>query len=243
MKLYFTLSLLTLTRILSPAAELEPLMAVPDKVVLEHDFSSPDQMTKETWAARQGTRWSIEDGLLRGIPSSPEFQVSKKDHKGLEPRVSSPATPAQFIAKFSVRFADGKETAIVPFVEFGHHVARVKFSETGIHILGDHDTLKLAEITELPYEPGKWYHCLAELKGEEFVIQFAGGPTLYAKHPSYALPPPSGAPGMGVTGPMGGTAEIDNVTFWTIKDEPQADWDAKRNTFPKFEPVQVKAKK
>lgn len=243
MKPFLTLSALAMLSSAAPASDLAPLMAVPDKAVLEHDFSSPDQLTKETWGARQGTRWSIEDGLLRGLPSTAEYQAKKPDHKGLEPRVSSPATPAQFVAKFSVRFTDGKETAIVPFVEFGHHVARVKFSETGIHILGDHDSLKLAETTDLKYEPGKWYHCLAEMKGEEFVIQFADGPTLYARHPSYALPPPSGAPGMGVTGPMGGAAEIDNVTFWTIKEASQPGWVGKRDTFPKFEPVLVKAKK
>jgi hypothetical protein len=240
-KIISLLSVLTLVSV-GDAANLQPLLAVPDKIVLQNDFSSPAPLNKEHWKPSQGTRWEIADGVLRGIPSTPEFQASKKDHKGLEPRIVAPITPAQFIARFSIRFSDGSETTIVPLVEFGHHVARVKFSKDSIFLLADHDTLKVAEAKQFKYEPGKWYHALAELKGEEFVIQFADGPTLYAKHPSYAQPPPSGAPGMGVAGPKGGSAEIDNVTMWTIKPAEQPFWPVKRSTFPKFTPVLVKEK-
>lgn len=225
------------------AADLQPLMTLPHEEVLQHNFSAKTQLTKMTWAPRQGTRWSVTDGVLRGIPSSEEFQAARLHHQGLEPRVSSPVTPGEVTAFFSVRFLEGDETPIVPFVEFGHHVARIRFSAEGISILGDHDTLKLAETTELTYEPGRWYHCLAELKGEEFVVQFADGPTLYATHPSYAKPPPSGAPGMGVAGPRGGTIELDNVFFWTVEENVRKDWPKTRATLPKFEPVRIKEKK
>lgn len=226
----------------SPAANLQPLLAQPDKIVLQHDFSSAAQLTKETWRAQMGTRWKIADGVLHGIPSSPEFQASKADHQGFEPRINCPATPKEVVAQFSVRFTGGSETVIVPFVEFDHHVARVKFTKESVFLLADHDSLKAAETKALKYEPGRWYHCLAELKGDEFVIQFADGPTLYARHPSYAQPPPSGAPGMAVAGPKGGVAELDNVTLWSIKPEPQPGWAARREAFPKFAPVQVKEK-
>ncbi len=225
-----------------PAANLKPLLAQPDKIVLQHDFSSTAQLTKESWREQMGTRWKIADGVLRGIPSTPDYQASKPDHKGFEPRINCPVTPDQVIAAFSIRFTGGSETFIVPFFEFNHHVARVKFTKDSVFLLADHDSLKVAETKTLKYEPGRWYHCLAELKGEEFVVQFADGPTLYARHPSYALPPPSGAPGMAVAGPKDGTAEIDNVTLWSIKPAVQPGWVVKRSTFPKFEPVRVKEK-
>ena len=225
-----------------PAAGLKPLLAQPDKIVLQHDFSAADQLTKEIWRPLMGTRWKITDGVLHGIPSTPEYQASKPDHKGFEPRVNCLTTPKEVIAQFSVRFTGGSETAVVPFVEFDHHVARLKFTKDSIYLLADHDTLKVAETTALKYEPGRWYHCLAERKGEEFVVQFADGPTLYARHPSYAQPPPSGAPGMALAGPKDGTAELDNVTLWSIKPEPQPGWAAKRETFPMFAPVRVKEK-
>ena len=94
--------------------ELKPLLAQPDKVALSNDFSRPAKLEKEHWQRRQGTRWSIADGVLRGLPSTLEYQASKPDHKGLEARLSVPSTPPEFIARFSIRFLDGKESSIVP---------------------------------------------------------------------------------------------------------------------------------
>ncbi|MDP1588038.1 MAG: hypothetical protein Q8M07_09860, partial [Prosthecobacter sp.] len=186
------------------AADLQPLLAQPDQILLQDDFSKTGPLDKKAWAKRQGTQWAVEDGVLRGKPSTPEFQASKKDHKGLEPRLSAPITPPQFIAKFSVRFEGGSETAIVPFVEFGHHVCRIRLTKDGAEVLADHESTKVAESKELKYEPGKWLHALAELKGEEFVIQFADGPTIYAKHACFAKPVPSGGNGLGLAGPKSG---------------------------------------
>lgn len=221
------------------AADLKPLLAQPDQVVLENDFATAGAINKEQWGPRQGTQWAIEDGVLRGKPSTPEYQAKKKDHFGYEPRVSCPVTPAQFIAKFSVRFDGGSETAIVPFIEFGHHVCRIRLTKDGAEVLADHESVKVAESKELKFEPGKWYHVLAEMKGEECVIQFADGPTLYAKHACFAKPTPSGGNGLGIAGPKGGTAELDNVTLWSIQAGEQPGWAAKRDALPKFEPVEV----
>lgn len=221
------------------AADLKPLLAQPDQVVLENDFATAGAVNKEQWGPRQGTQWVIADGVLRGKPSTPEYQAKRKDHFGYEPRISCPVTPAQFIAKFSVRFTGGSETAIVPFIEFGHHVCRIRLTKDGVEMLADHESMKVAESKELKFEPEKWYHAFAEMKGEEFVIQFADGPTLYAKHPCFAKQAPSGGSGLGIAGPKDGTAELDNVTLWSIKADEQPGWAAKRDALPKFEPVEV----
>lgn len=223
--------------------KLKPLLNQAKAIALESDFSKSAPLEKGVWLQRQGTRWSIEGGVLRGIPSSAEYQESKPDHKGYEPRLSVPATPAEFIAEFSVRFTEGEETAIVPFVEFGHHVARVKFSENGVSLIADGDSVKLDEAKNFKYVPGKWYHILAELRGEEFVFQFADGPTLYAKHPCFALPVTSGGNGLGITGPKGGLVEVDNLKLWSIKDKQQSGWAKRRAAFPYFKPVILKEKK
>ena len=89
------------------AGDLEPLMSQPDKVVLREDFSKSKKLDKAVWRARQGTRWAMEDGVLRGRPSSPEYQARKADHKGLEPRLSIPAAPQEFIIEFSIRIVGG----------------------------------------------------------------------------------------------------------------------------------------
>jgi hypothetical protein len=237
------LSILSISASLSQAADLKPLLAQPDQVVMQDDFSKPGPFNRQHWGARQGTQWIVEDGVLRGRPSTPEFQAKKKDHFGYEPRISAPVTPPQFIAQFSVRFTGGSETAIVPFMEFGHHVCRVRLTKDGAEVLADGEALKVAESKELKFEPGKWYHALAEMKGDEFVIQFADGPTLYAKHAGFSKPAEKGGSGLGIAGPKDGMAEIDNVTFWSIKPEAQPGWAAKRDSLPAFTPLSVGKKK
>jgi len=218
---------------------LRPLMAVPGKVVLKDDFSKSREIDKAVWAKRQGTRWEIIDGVLRGRPSTAEFQASHKDHKGLEPRLSAPVTPPQFVATFTVRFVDGEETAVVPFIEFGHHVARLKFSRDGLTLLADGESVVVAEARDFRYEAGRTYRLTAELKGDELFVQIAGGPTLYAKHPCFAKPAPSGGNGLGVAGPRGGLTELDDVTIWSIGEKSQPGWEAKRAELPKLEPISV----
>ena len=85
----------------SPANDLQPLMAVADQVVLQDDFSTPGPVNKKQWGTKQGTQWIVEEGVLRGKPSTPEYQASRKDHFGYEPRIASPVTPTPFIAKLS----------------------------------------------------------------------------------------------------------------------------------------------
>ena len=234
------LSILTATTCICQAADLKPLLALPDKVVMQDDFSKAGPFNRQHWGARQGTQWVVEDGVLRGRPSTPEFQAKKKDHFGYEPRISAPVTPPQFIAQFSVRFTGGSETFIVPFIEFGHHICRLRLSKEGAELLAEGESLKVAESKELKYEPGRWYHVLAEMKGDEVVIQIADGPTLHARHAGFSKPVEKGASGLGIAGPKNGMAEIDNVTFWSIQAAEQPGWAAKRDSLPKFEPVELK---
>lgn len=216
---------------------LKPLMAVPDQILMQDDFSKASPVNKQQWGARQGTQWTVEDGVLRGKPSTPEYQAKRKDHFGYEPRIAATVTPPQFVAQFSMRFTGGSETSIVPFVEFGHHVCRLHLTKNGSVLLADGESVKVAESKDLKIEPGKWYHALAEMKGDEVVIQFADGPKFYAKHAGFAAPAEKGASGLGVAGPKDGVAEIDDVTIWSIKPDAQPGWAEKRNSLPKSDPV------
>ena len=223
----------------SEHAALKPLLAVPNQIVLREDFAAPKPLEKATYSMRQGTRWTIADGVLRGIPSSAEFQAKKKDHFGYEPRISIPACPQEFVIQFDVRFVGGSATAIVPFVEFGHHVARVTWAGGGgAKLIADSETVQLAAAPEFKIESGKWYRALAEIKGDEFVIQFAGGPTLHGKHASFA----GKKDGFGVAGNKGGTVELDNVTVWSVRPENNAGWAATRAGLRKSDPVTLKQK-
>lgn len=224
--------------------KLKPLMNQGAKVVYQADFSKSGAIDKTEWGVRQGTRWAIAEGMLKGMPSSAEYQASRGDHQGFEARVSSPKTPASFIVQASFRFIDGAETPIAPFIEFGHHVARLRFSAAGgVALIADGESVKLDEAKDFKYESGKWYHVLAEMAGDEFVIQFADGPTLYGRHATFKSAPASGAKGFGLCGPKGGTVEIDNVTMWEINDEGRKGWGKTRKRLEGFEPVVLKEKK
>lgn len=202
----------------------KPLLTQPREVVVASDFSQVFQLERTTWLPRQATRWVVSDGVLRGQPSSEEFQARRKDHRGLEPRLSVPATPESFAMAVSFRFVGGETTQIVPFVEFGHHVCRIRFTRGGIQILADFETTLVAESSEVKLVSGQWYHLFAEMEGEEFVVQFADGPTLYARHPCFRYPAPSGGTGFGVAGMRGGTVEIDRLRIHQVADEPAPDW-------------------
>ena len=235
--------LLTLCGLLCPTGqaadlpgELLPLMNVPDRVAYESDFSR-----QETIRKRKKGNWQSSPGkpvgrslmvCCAGKQSSPEYQAEKPDHKGREPRIASLKTPQQFVAKFSVRFIGGEETKLVPLIEFGHHNVRLKFSANGIALLSDHETVRLAESSDVKFESGRWYHLLAEKNGDEFVVQFAGGPTLYGRHRSLTESKTSGESALNIAGPRGGVVEIDNVTLWTIKPENAPSWSTVRGGLP-----------
>lgn len=222
---------------------LKPRMATPGKVVLQEKFSQVKPLKKGVWQSQQGTRWAIEDGVLRGRESSPEFQAKRKDHFGYEPRLSIPVTPSEFVAEFSFRFVGGDETAIVPFIEFGHHVCRVRFSKDGASLLSDGETMKLAEAKDFVWKSGKWYHALAEMKNDEFLIQIADGPTLYGQRDSFAKVPSSGGNGFGIAGPKHGVVEIDNLKISAVESATQPNWSSHKAKLPKFAPIQIKQPK
>ena len=217
------------------AGDLEPLMSQPDKVVLREDFSKSKKLDKAVWRARQGTRWAMEDGVLRGRPSSPEYQARKADHKGLEPRLSIPAAPQEFIIEFSIRIVGGEPTPIVPFVEFGHHVARVNWNKGGARLLANGESVRLAAAPEFHLKSGEWRRALAEIQGDEFVIQFASGATLFGAHEAFA----GKKDGFGVAGLRGGVIELDDITIWSVKPKKKAYWAAIRAKLPQSRPVKI----
>ena len=218
---------------------LNPIMNVPDKIAYQSKFAVARKLDKQQWQKRQGTQWEIADGVLRGEQSPKEYQAKKADHKGFDPRIKSLKTPRQFIAKFSVRFIGGEETNLLPIVEFGHHNVRLKFSETGVVMLADHESVQLARSKDIQLESGRWYHILAERSGDEFVVQIAGGPTLYAKHKSLAIPVADDADGLGIAGTRRGSVEIDNVSLWSIKREHASTWRATRSRLPTHEAIVI----
>lgn len=221
----------------------EPVLAVPDKLVLQADFNQPMQLPKSIWATRQGTRWTVENGVLRGRQSSQEFQASREHHFGYEPRLSIPVTPADFIATFRIRFTGGSITSVTPFIEFDHHVCRVRFGKDSTTLLADHEIWKVAEAQDFVLSRDHWYAITAERKGTEFVMQITDGPLLYADHSEFGKTPQTGSRGMGVAGPKKGEVEIDDLKIWAVQKHVNPRWSTTRARIPDFTPVQLKTRK
>ena len=233
----------TFTACTTRAQNPKPVLAIANQVVLQENFDQAIPLPKKIWLQRQGTRWAVENGVLRGRQSSPEYQAAKQDHFGYEPRLSISATPQDFIASFKIRFIGGRETAITPFIEFDHHVCRVRFSQKGAILLADHEVWKVAEATEFIWKPNQWYSITAERQGSEFVMQIADGPTLYADHQAFGQAASSGGNGLGVAGSKMGEIEIDSLTIWSTKGQVQAGWPSARSKLPKLKPLQLKKPK
>jgi hypothetical protein len=231
-------------------AGLKPLMVVPDRAVLEDDFSTAHPLDPNIWRVHQETRWNIENGVLHGWPASSEFQASRADHNGLEPRISFPGTPREFAARFSFRFSGGEwiteykpGLGLAPMIEFGHHICRIAQQPAGIQIRVENEAIIVAETQQLKLEPERWYHVLAEWKGDEFVLQFANGPTLYAKHDIFLREIKASTQGLWIGGPRLGEVEIDNLSLWSIKPEVNPAWEQTRATLPPPQTVSRRERK
>lgn len=224
-------------------AALKPLMLVPDQIVYQDGFATNKALDTRVWRVGQGTRWAATNGVLHGRPSSPEFQAAHKTHKGLEPRLVLAKCPPAYVAEFSVCFVGGKPVPPlparnIPALDLGHHIARVEFGVEGLRLLAEGETVQLANFPEFKLELGRRYHVLAEARDDEVVVQFAGGPTLHGKHPSYKAADHL----LAVIGFVGGEVELDDVTLWSVKPESRPGWGAARAQLPPAELKTIRPK-
>lgn len=251
-----TRHLLLAALMLAPAAfsaepALKPLMLVPDQVVYHEDFNATHELDRETWRAAQQTQWRIEEGVLRGRPSSAEYQSTHKNHRGLEPRGALVKCPASYVAQFSVRFIGGEppqplpQAKSVPFIDIGHHIGRVEFGVEGVRLLADGDTLQLASAPGFRLEPGRWYEMVVEARDDEVTLQIAGGPTLHGRHPTLKgeMLPPGQNHTLAFIGSLGGVAEVDDLTLWSVKEGTQPAWPQTLAKLPAAEPTPIRPKR
>ena len=211
--------LMTLTSFGQISGELQPVLIKTGNIVLQEDFNTPHALDKKVWQNGQGTRWEIKDGELQGIPSTPEYQAARKNHKGLSPRISLLAVPQEYAVQFSFKLdpnpVNGKpKPADLPYVffDFGHHMTRLLLDDKGAHLVASNETVTLAEDKTFRFKPGRRYEALFELKGDEVVIQIQDGPTLRGKHEIIAQPKKS----FDFVG-NGEMLHIDDLTVWSAQ--------------------------
>jgi hypothetical protein len=224
---------------------------VPDKVLYKDDFSKHSEIAETgkksdlPWMANQNTRWEVVDGVLRGRPSSDEFQASHKHHKGEHPRIALNATPEEYILQFSMRIVDGipfdikDKKTISPLLDIGHHICVFRWDTNGATLLCDGETTQLAVDKDFELIPGKWETVMIERRGTGVLLRFAGGPTFYGDHPSYVNDPHA----VMICGLKSGVMEIDNVILTSIKKGIQPKWPAFLKTLPPQQNIVLREKR
>lgn len=214
---------------------LTPVLATPGPVHLQMDFSEDFTVKRghPFFICGQGTTWMAKDGLLVGTESSPEYQAKKKEqgngHLGTAPRLQFPKSPQDVILKYSFKIVGGKKTKLLPMIEAGHHLRRIYFGSEGSRILVEHEKTTIAE-NDFVLQADKWYHVMLEIKGDEFLVRFHDGPTLYGSHPGVGADFPNYS--IGITATNQGTIYIDNMTIWQA-GEVQQSWAQTRKTLLK----------
>jgi hypothetical protein len=244
------LALFTLLPFAALAADLKPQLLIPDKVIFTDDFSLPRELKAVAakspqvgaWNPNQGTRWKIADGVLKGEASSAEYQAAHDTHKGVHPRIVLTKTPADYVLKFSLRLVDGKpfvagqRKSVPPFIEIGHHIARITWGENGAMLLADGDTLQVDVAKDFKLETGRWYTVMVERRADQVSVQFQDGPSFYGKHPTYK----SELHAVMLGGLEAGHMEVDDVTVWSIKEGDQPTWAALLKARPATKEVRLK---
>ena len=196
------------------AEDLRSPLAQSGPVILHNDFNQTVALDRKTWQPRQHTQWTIQGGVLHGEPSTAEYQQSRQDHRGLEPRLMIRNLPQEYIVDFAFRISAGEYTAIGAFIEFGHHMSRISFKQEGaVLTMGSKETLEtIQEAPGFRLEPNRWYKVHAELVSDKLVVEFQNGPTFSTKHPTVAAE----KDGLGLCGLRGGMLDIDDVTVRAI---------------------------
>jgi hypothetical protein len=211
---------------------LEPQILNKGKVIFKTDFSGADEIKKPRWWIKQHTRWAIKDSVLVGSPATMEYQAEQKKigkgHLGDIPRIGLGKVPRSYIMSFKFQIDDKKGDGKTPMFEFGHHVSRIFFAESGAQLLTDTDKkvskVMHMEVKGFKVEPFKWYDVLAEVGAEDLFVQIKDShgkvTKFYCHYPKFKN---SSNNSFGIASTVQGTLKMDDIQFWSSKGL-QKDW-------------------
>ena len=203
------------------ASAFEPIDSRKGVLIFEDDFESGS--AKDEWMPLHGTRWTVEDGVFVGIPSTPEFQASRDNHTGATPSMRLKVPARDCILQLSFKLSGGLNAAHIGFDNSSTaggtgHIGRLISSTRGGMVLqkdrhsqikGDKD--EALDRSDWSIEPDRWYTVLIEAIGDSLIAQIEGGPTLRARH--WRFDETKTAVNLKARG-QDGTIAYDNVRIW-----------------------------
>jgi len=212
--------LLNLLTTLSSHA-LEPLIARKGDLLFEDRFSKSEP--KPEWQSLHGTRWKIDNGVFRGIPSTKEFQASRDNHTGATPSMRLIASARDCILEMSVKISGELKAVHIGLNEgstrdtSGHIFRLILSVDDGVALQKDRnsqiegDTDQILDRADWNIERDRWYRVMIETRGDEVLSQIEGGPILIMRHPRLDVPKASG--NLKSRGGEGAIA-YDDVRLW-----------------------------
>jgi len=164
---------------------LKSLMTIPGDTVFADDYQKPDldkfqkmRSRKGTWLLKGGTRCAGEDGALKLWPPTQEVAAKNAKWSTGWTRAMIRQVPQDSVIGFRFMLLPVKGQKKPPrfFFENGHHKVRVNGGADGVSLVVFDKTKK---DPKFKIKAGTWYQVLFEIRGDEVVVQFGKGPTLY----------------------------------------------------------------
>lgn len=154
----------------------QPVLFQSTRLVYQDDFNGP--LNKDFWETRQGSTWTVRDGILHGGPSPKEFQdkmIAKGDraHAGFKPVIWLKQVPAEFVCTMRMRYNAKEYHPKFPLLDLGHHFHTLVFGKdtTTLTIKKDQQTIRLEE-SFLPLN--EWVDVAIELRKGTLLLTMNG---------------------------------------------------------------------
>jgi hypothetical protein len=158
-------------------ADYEPELFKSVKLVYEDNFDG-GTLNKEFWEVRQGTTWEIKDGVLKGSPSSKEFQDKKiaagdRAHAGFKPVIWFKKVPENFVCAMRVRYDGNAYQRGFPLLDLGHHIHTLTFSEKAT-TLTIRKNVETKAVEQPLFALNQWHDVIIELKKGTILLSIDG---------------------------------------------------------------------
>jgi hypothetical protein len=185
------------------APKLEPKLGQRGELIFSDDFRDP---MKPQWQPMMKTRWEMSDGTLTGRQAIEEDQAKHIErtqntkHSGRSQDIQFNVATSDCILEYdfqvsaeftqhSLTFNDGKAsdgTGHICHLRLHKRTGAALIRGHNAKVKGDEDQTLVT--SDWKPEPGRWYHVVLEIRGQDIVAQIAGGPVLTGKHPRIATP-------------------------------------------------------
>lgn len=191
------ISLFLLSGLMVGAASPEPMMVQPGARLVGSDFEGVSPADSKLLKLRKETVVEVAEGVLRAMPPVLLPKVDGKETKWGDSnfaRAGLVGLPQDFVCTARWKYlrpADATTRAKgLVYIDLGHRMIRVTLDREGAtlllenHLVGRHDgkpAIVLDTAPRLSLEPDHWYDIVAEVKGDEVVIQIDDH-VLYGQH-------------------------------------------------------------